>query len=161
MLDNQGYRNTIIIFDTYCFPMQKKMVMPTRINITLYVHCLSFWTLLMPFFFRFLVSYRFQFLPYQNTLQLSPLFSLRYLLICAVQWNVFQKQRLVQRERERGKRKNEGFSRSLGGGTKFSLISLQWVSNFNIFKPGIFLNKKCKAVPLQAWSGPEGSRKLR
>jgi hypothetical protein len=24
-----------------------------------------------------------------------------------------------------------------------------------------FIKKECKAVPLQAWSGPEGSRKLR
>ena len=38
-----------------------------------------------------------------------------------------------------------------------------------VWKPGVFLNKKIggiynskgKAVPLQAWSGPEGSRKLR
>jgi hypothetical protein len=29
------------------------------------------------------------------------------------------------------------------------------------FKFGNYIRKKGKAVPLQAWSGPEGSRKLR
>jgi len=32
---------------------------------------------------------------------------------------------------------------------------------FSTYKILYLLKKKCKAVPLQAWSGPEGSRKLR
>jgi hypothetical protein len=36
----QLYRHTLIIFNTYCFSMAR-MVTRTRLNVTLYVHCLS------------------------------------------------------------------------------------------------------------------------
>jgi hypothetical protein len=40
VLDNWGYRHTLRICNTYCF-YTATMVTRTRLNITLYVHCLS------------------------------------------------------------------------------------------------------------------------
>ena len=40
-----------------------------------------------------------------------------------------------------------------------SLLENVWIQQ--IFTSVLYYNKKGKAVPLQAWSGPEGSRKLR
>ena len=39
MLDNYGYRHTLRICNTYCFSTAT-MVARTRLNATLYVHCL-------------------------------------------------------------------------------------------------------------------------
>jgi hypothetical protein len=40
MLDNQNYMHTLRICNTYCFS-KATMVTWTRLNVTLYVHCLS------------------------------------------------------------------------------------------------------------------------
>ena len=40
MLDTKGYKHTLRICNTYCFSTTT-MVARTRLNITLYVHCLS------------------------------------------------------------------------------------------------------------------------
>jgi hypothetical protein len=39
MLDNQGYKHILGICNTYSFP-KAKMITRTRLNMTLYVHCL-------------------------------------------------------------------------------------------------------------------------
>ena len=36
-----------------------------------------------------------------------------------------------------------------------------WLQLFLKFSPGLYYYGKGKAIPLQAWTGPEGSRKLR
>jgi len=40
-------------------------------------------------------------------------------------------------------------------------VSSMWKAKANTFAYYVRLHYKGKAVPLQAWSGPEGSRKLR
>jgi len=40
MLDTKGYKHTLRICNTYCFSTAK-VVARTRLNVTLYVHCLS------------------------------------------------------------------------------------------------------------------------
>jgi hypothetical protein len=41
MLDNKGCKHTLRICNTYCFSTAR-MVMRTRLSVTLYVHCLSY-----------------------------------------------------------------------------------------------------------------------
>ena len=41
MLDSLGYRHTLRMCNTYCFSAAK-VVIQTRLIVTLYVHCLSF-----------------------------------------------------------------------------------------------------------------------
>ena len=40
MVDTEGYRHTLRICSTYCFP-NATIAARTRLNITLYEHCLS------------------------------------------------------------------------------------------------------------------------
>ena len=40
ILDTYGYKHTLIIFNTYCF-FAAKIIIRTRLTVTLYVHCLS------------------------------------------------------------------------------------------------------------------------
>jgi len=40
LLDNEGYRHTLSIRNTYCF-YTATMVMQTHLQVVLYIHCLS------------------------------------------------------------------------------------------------------------------------
>ena len=48
-----------------------------------------------------------------------------------------------------------------GGFFKPNLIAICALREYYTAKSGNSIGKNAKAVPLQAWSGPEGSRKLR
>ena len=107
MLGTQGCKHTLIICNIY-YCSTAKTVKLTRLNVSLYVHCLSF----------YLVSCLYR----------------TYIFLMRKDWARFQVSTAVQ------------LRPSLFG---------------DVMQRKLVVKSKGKAVPLQARSGPEGSRKLR